>query len=142
MRLHARREIGRPADEVAGFFFDASNNPRWQSGMRRCEWETAPPIGIGSRYVQEASFLGRSIVSRFEVIDYTPERSITIESTESTFPITVTRTVGPIDEARCEVAAEITGSPSGLMAVLAPLTRRLAQRSVNADYDRLASLLG
>jgi hypothetical protein len=142
MRLHARREVGRPVAEVAGFFFDASNNPRWQTGMRRCEWETAPPIGVGSRYTQEVSFLGRRIVSRFEVTEYTPERSITIKSTESTFPITVTRTVNPIDETRCEVAAEIAGSPSGLMAVFAPLTRRLAQRSVNADYDRLASLLG
>jgi hypothetical protein len=142
MRLHARREIGRAAAEVAGFFFDASNNPRWQTGMKRCKWETPPPIGVGSRYVQEASFLGRRIVSRFRVTEYTPRRSITIQTTESTFPITVTRTVEPIGDSRCRVTAEIIGNPGRLMAIFSPVTRRLAQRSVDADYDRLVSLLG
>lgn len=141
MRLHARRELGRPASEVAEFFFDAANNPRWQRGMRRCEWETPPPLGVGSRYVQEARFLGRSVVSRFQVTKHTPARSITIETVESTFPITVTRTVEAIDDSRCTVTAEIIGRPRGLLRLLAPLTRRLDQRSVDRDYDRLVLLL-
>jgi len=142
MRLYAKREINRPAPEVAAFFFDAANNSKWQEGMRRCEWETDEPIRVGSRYRQEASFLGRPVVARFEVIEYTPARSITIDTIEGTFPITVTRTVEALDDQRSVVTAEIEGGPGGLMRLLAPITRWIAQRSVDADYNRLVDLLG
>ena len=141
MRLHARREVRRPAAEVAEFFFDASNNPEWQRGMRRCEWETPPPIGVGSIYAQEASFMAKRILSRFRVTEHNPGRSITFETIESSFPIHVTRSVEPIDATLSIVSAEIVGSPQGPMALFAPLVRRFAQRSVDADYDRLVSLL-
>jgi hypothetical protein len=84
--------------------------------------------------------MGRPVRSRFLVTEHTPGYSITIETVESTFPITVTRTVEPIDGGHSRVIAEIGGSPSGILAVVAPLTRRLAQRSVDADYDRLVEL--
>lgn len=140
MRLHATRVVRRPSAEVAEFFFDASNNPAWQSGMRRCEWETPGPIGRGSIYRQEAAFLGRTISSRFVVTDFTPGVSMTIETVESTFPIAVTRRVEPIDDTSCRVSAEISGGPGGIMKALGPITRRLAQRSVDSDYDRLTAL--
>ncbi len=139
MELFATRLIERPAAEVADFFFDATNNPTWQRGMRRCEWVTPGPIGVGSTYVQEASFLGRTISSRFEVTEHTPGRSITIRTIESTFPIEVTRTVEPIDAASSRVTARISGGPGGVFRLFGPLIRRLAQRSVDADYDRLVA---
>jgi hypothetical protein len=142
MRLRAERVVPRPADDVARFFFDMANNTKWQRGMRRCEWETPPPVGVGSIYMQEASFLGRTITSRFVVIAHEPGRSITIDTIEGTFPIRVTRKVEPIDADSCRVTADISGGPRGLLGLLAPLTHRLAQRSVDADYDRLVELLG
>ena len=141
MDLHATRVINRPAAEVADFFFDATNNPVWQKGMRRCEWETPGPISVGSTYLQEASFLGRTITSRFEVTEHTPGESITIRTIESTFPIAVTRTVETIGPTTCRLTARISGGPGGIFALAAPLIRRLAQRSVDADYDRLVSHL-
>jgi uncharacterized protein YndB with AHSA1/START domain len=140
MRLSAERSIPRPAAEVFEFLADAANNPRWQKGMRRCEWTTPPPTGIGSVYEQEAKFAGRSIISRFEVTTFEPGRSITIETVESTFPISVTRTVEPTSDG-CRVTAAISGGPGGVFLVLAPLLRWMAQRSVDADYDRLVEQL-
>lgn len=141
MRLRAERVIPRPAEEVAEFFLDAGNNPYWQSGMARCEWTTPPPLGVGSRYDQEASFMGRKVLSTFRVTDHQPGRLIEIETITGPFPIRVTRTVEPIAEHSSRVTAEILGEPGGLMGLLAPLTRRLAQRSVDADYDRLVDLM-
>lgn len=139
MELSATRTINRPAAEVADFFFDAVNNPSWQKGMRRCEWETPDPIGVGSTYLQEAAFLGRPVISRFEVTEHTPGESISIETIESTFPIAVTRTVESISPSSCRVNAQISGGPGGVFAIVAPLIRRVAQRSVDADYDRLVA---
>jgi hypothetical protein len=141
IHLHAERVIRKPAAEVADFFFDATNNPRWQRGMRRCEWQTPPPIGVGSIYEQEAVFMGRCVMSTFHVVEYQPREEIRIETLEDTFPLAITRRVEPVDVSTSKVRAEIQGSPGGLMGLLGPLTRRLAQRSVDADYDRLVELL-
>lgn len=141
MRLSAHREIDRPAGEVFAFISDASNNPRWQKGQRSCEWTTPPPIGVGSVYEQEARFLGRTVTNRFQVTEYEPGRSITIRSTGGSFPITVRRSVEPTGNGRSRVTADIQGEPGRFFRLMGPLVRRLAQRSVDADYDRLKGLL-
>lgn len=141
MKLSAMRMIDRPASEVFAFVSDASNNPRWQKGQRSCRWTSPPPIGIGSTYDQEARFLGRRVLSTFEVVEHVPGRAVTIQTVKGSFPITVRRSVEPLGEGRCRVVAEISGEPGGFFRVAAPLLRRLAQRSVDADYDRLKALL-
>lgn len=141
MKLQARRQIDRPGEEVFAFVSDASNNPRWQKGQRSCVWTSPPPTGVGSTYEQEARFLGRTVTSRFEVTEYEPGRSITIRSTEGSFPITVRRSVEPLGDGRSRVTAEIEGEPGGFFRLVGPALRRLAQRSVDADYDRLQQLL-
>lgn len=142
MELGASRDIARPTDEVFAFFADASNNPRWQKGMRSCRWTSQPPIRVGSTYEQRARFLGRAIVSTFVVTAYEPPALIEIETVDSTFPIRVTRRVEPTGASSCRVSARITGGPRGrLMKLLEPLIFRSAQRSVDRDYGRLVQLL-
>ncbi|HUF14299.1 MAG TPA: SRPBCC family protein [Acidimicrobiia bacterium] len=142
MELFAAREIHRPASEVFAFFSDAANNPKWQSGMISCRWTTEPPIAVGSRYQQQARFLGRDVNSTFVVKALEPGRMVEIETIDSTFPIRVRRIVEPLSEESCRVRAEISGGPErGPLKWLGPLVSRRAQRSVDADYDRLVQLL-
>ena len=138
MRIRVERTINRPAGEVTPFFFDVTNNPLWQSGMKSCEWTTDPPIGVGSQYHQEAEFRGKPVVSTFEVTELTEHR-MRIESVESTFPIQVTRIVEAIDDASCRVAADITGQPGGVIRILSFVGARVAKRSIEADYGRLVA---
>lgn len=141
MQLSAAQVIRRPAEDVFAFVSDAANNPRWQGGMRKCEWTSPPPIGVGSTYRQEAAFLGRRIVTDFVVVAHEPRRSVTIRSTSGPFPITVRRSVTPIDASSSRVEAAITGEPGRFFRIAGPLLQRLAQRSVTADYRRLKALL-
>ncbi len=134
-------EVERPADEVFAFIVDASNNPSWQGGMRSCAWTSPGPIAVGSTYDQQASFLGRAITSSFVVTALEPGRSISIETTESTFPIQVTRSVEPLGETRCRVTADVQGQPTGVMALLGPLMTAMVGRSVRGDYASLREVL-
>lgn len=140
MILTARRSIARPAAEVFEFVSDAANNPRWQRGMKRCEWITSLPIVVGSQYRQEASFLGRPVISVFEVVELVPGGRIVIETIESTFPIRVERRVEVVNADSCVVAAAITGGPN-VPRFAQALVAWPAQRSVKRDYDRLVRLL-
>jgi hypothetical protein len=139
--LAAAQTIERPADVVFAFVADATNNPRWQQGMRSCAWTSPPPIGVGSTYRQEATFLGRPVKTEFEVVAHEPGRSVTIQSTSGPFPIRVTRSVTPVDGSTCRVDAAISGDPGRFFRLAGPLVQRLAQRSVTADYRRLKALL-
>lgn len=141
MRMTATREINRSAAEVFAFFADASNNPKWQLGMVSCEWTSSPPIGVGSIYEQHAKFMGRDVRSVFRVKEFEPGRSIKIETIESTFPIDVHRWVESTGADSCTVNAEIGGGPEGFLKLLTPLMSGKAQKSVDADYDRLKELL-
>lgn len=142
VEMSVTRAIERPADEVFGFLSDAANNPRWQNGMRSCAWTSEPPIAVGSTYRQHARFLGRDVLSTFVVATYEPDRRIVIESVESTFPIQVDRSVAATGPDSCRVTAVVTGGPSGRVALLlGPLLGRMAQRSIDGDYDRLVSLM-
>ena len=141
IEVRVARTVNRPADEVFAFISEMRNNPRWQDGMRRCEWVTPPPVGIGSRYDQEARFLGRTIRSTFEVIEYEPGRVFEAMTVRSSFPITFHRELHPIDDRSCRVQAIITGDASGFFKLAEPLLRRLTARSINGDYDRLKVLL-
>jgi hypothetical protein len=81
------------------------------------------------------------VLTRFKVVDYDPGRAITIESIESSFPIRVRRSVEPLGNDRSRVTAQISGEPGGFFGIIGPALRGLAQKSVDADYDRLVKLL-
>jgi hypothetical protein len=134
-------EIERSAADVFDFVTDMANNTRWQNGMRSCRWTSEPPIGVGSTYDQVASFLGREIVTSFEVVEHEPPTSMRIVSTKSTFPLDITRTVTARGEDTCSVEAIVRGEPTGPMGWFAPIMRPMVARSVNGDYERLKTLL-
>ena len=131
---NAEISIRRTPQEVFDFLADFENNPGWQKGMKSCRFVTEPPLRVGSRYEQEASFLGRKIRSLFEVVELEPGRSITITTIESSFPITVTRSVEPDGEGGSRVRAEISGDATGFFRIARPLLARMVQRSVDRDY--------
>jgi len=140
MDLSASVHIRRPSDEVFAYLAEPSNNPVWQKGMKRCEWITDGPTAVGSQYRQEASFLGRSVVSVFEVVELTPDESITFDTIESTFPIKVRRAVEGLGDGTCRVSAQIAGGPR-VPRFTEGVVHRIAQQAVSKDYDRLVAVL-
>jgi uncharacterized membrane protein len=134
--IHVRTDIGRPADEVFAFLADMENNTTWQKGMQSCRWTSDPPLRLGSTYDQVAAFLGKEMVTSFEVTEFVDPERIRIESRESTMPLDITRTVEAVGMTSV-VEAHVQGEPQGFMRVLGPLLDLMVKRSVTADYRRL-----
>lgn len=139
--VRASVAIGRPAGRVFKYLSNLENNPAWQSGMRHARFTSDPPLRVGSTYEQEARFLGRRIVSTFEVTGLVPGESISIASTGGSFPIQVTRRVESISEFATRVTADISGQTGRMFWVASPLLRWIVQRSVNKDYANLKRVL-
>jgi len=141
LEVVAQQAIRRPAAEVFDFIADMANNTQWQKGMRSCAWTSDPPVRVGSTYDQEASFLGKKIVSSFEVTGFVPGERIRITSTSGPMPIDVMREVDPVTDNVCLVEAVVRGDATGLFRIATPIIKLMVRRSVNADYRRLKALL-
>ncbi len=139
--MHTRTtvEIARPAHEVFAYLADFENNPHWQGGMEACRWTSEGPVAVGSTYEQRASFLGKQILTTFEVTALEAGRSISISSIVSTFPIQVTREVEPLSPERCRVTADVDGQPPWYLRL--PGMAGMVERSVRGDYARLKAQL-
>ena len=112
MEMRSEVDIDRPVDEVFAVIADMSRNPEWQKGMTSCTWTTEPPIRVGSTYDQVASFMGKEILTTFQVTEYDAPTRIRIESVVSTFPLDITRTVEARDGG-AHVTAVVRGAPGG-----------------------------
>jgi uncharacterized membrane protein len=135
-------DISRPAPEVFAYLEEVENNTEWLRGMQSCTWTTEPPIRVGSRYEQVARFLGKEIRTSFEVTRHEPGSVVTIESREgSSFPLTVTREVQPVDGDRSRVVETVESDPSGFYRIAQPLLRAMVTRNIRRDYRSLKALL-
>jgi uncharacterized membrane protein len=135
-------EIGRPPAVVWEYLENAEHNPEWLRNMSSCRWITDPPIRVGSRYEQVARFLGQEVRTSFEVSALEKERVVTISSLPgSSFPLTITRKLDPIDAGRCRVTEIAGGDPSGFYRVAEAPMRVMVRLNINRAYRRLKQLL-
>lgn len=139
--VSASVDIERSAADVFEYVSNFENNPTRQNGMESAKYTSPAPHGLGATYDQVASFLGREIITSFEVTALEPGRSITITSTSGTFPIEVTRTVDATGEGSCRASAAVNGSPGGLFKLAGPLMRAMVGSSVRKDWAALKVLL-
>lgn len=140
--VHSVISINRPPAEVFAFIANPENNPKWQNGMVSCQITSEGEWGLGSTYAQQAKFMGRDIVSKFEITQYEPGRLIQGDTLESSFPISFTRIVDPDESgAGSKVQAIVSGDASGFIKIFTPLMNWMVGRSIRADYRRLKALL-
>ncbi len=139
--VQASVEIARPPVQVFDYFSNFENNPAWQQGMREATYTSDPPLRVGSTYDQVAKFLGRRIVSSFEVTAFAPGESISIASVGGSFPIQITRSVEALSDSSTRVTADINGQPGRMFWIATPFLRWIVQRSVNKDYANLKRIL-
>jgi uncharacterized membrane protein len=140
IKVESTVQIERPSDEVFAFISNFENNPKWQSGQLEAKFTSEGPLRVGSTYDQVAKFLGRKIVSTFEVLEYEPNCKVKASSSSGSFPITFTRMVEP-QEKGTEVRAIIEGDASGFFKLAEPLLKRMVQNSVDSDYQNLKRIL-
>ncbi len=132
--------INQPHDKVFSYISNFENNPKWQGGMVEARFTSDGPIGVGSTYEQVATFLGKEILTTFKVVEYEENHKIKIESIKSTFPITVTRVVEPLD-GETKVTAIVEGDASNVFKIAQPFMKLMVKQSVKSDYKKLKKQL-
>ena len=133
-------EIAAPREAVAAFAGDPDNATRWYQNIRSVEWETEPPLQLGSRVALVASFLGRRLAYTYEVVELAPTERLVMRTAQGPFPMTTTY--------EWEDAAGGTrmtlrnqGEPAGFARIGAPMLARAMRKANEQDLRRLKELL-
>lgn len=132
--------INRPPAEVAAYAGDPSNAPEWYVNIRSVEWQTEPPVRVGSRMAFVAQFLGRRLAYTYEVTELVPGERLVMRTAEGPFPMQTTYTWAA-EGTGTRMTLRNTGTPSGFARIAAPMMRRAMHGAMTKDLRRLTRLL-
>lgn len=134
-------EIDRPRADVAAFSADPDKATAWYRNIRSVEWETSPPVAVGSRVRFNARFLGRTLAYTYEVREIEPARSFVMATSEGPFPMETSYAWEDAVGGGTRMTLRNRGEPSGFASIAAPVTARAMRRANEADLARLKALL-
>lgn len=133
--------IERPIAVVAGYSGDPTNAPEWNRRITSAEWQTEPPMMLGSRITFNARLMGKDLVYTYEVIEHTPGDQVAMRTTQGPFPINTTYTWRPVGERVTHMTLRNHGEPKGFSRLVAPLMTLAMRRAMRQDLSRLKQLL-
>lgn len=132
--------ISRPRAEVAAFAGDPSRAPDWYVNIKSVEWETQPPLAVGSRIAFVAQFLGRRLAYTYEIRELVPGERLVMSTAEGPFPMETTYTWEDAPGGT-RMMLRNRGAPTGFSALAAPLMAMMMRRANEADLARLKAVL-
>jgi hypothetical protein len=133
--------IARPRDEVAAYAGDVANTTSWYENISSVEWETPPPLAVGSRIAFVARFLGRRLAYTYEVLDLVPGERLVMRTAEGPFPMETTYTWSDAGPGATRMTLRNRGEPAGFKRVGAPVMARAMRRANQKDLARLKEIL-
>jgi uncharacterized membrane protein len=133
--------VNRPVDMVIAYAGDPSHAPEWYANIDSVEWETPPPVQVGSRVAFVARFLGRRLAYTYEVVEWQPGRRLVMRTAQGPFPMETTYTWEPAGEQATRMTLHNMGEPSGFSSIAAPAMSTAIRRANRKDLARLRQLL-
>jgi hypothetical protein len=134
-------EIARPRAEVAGYAADPGNATDWYENIESIEWQTLPPVAVGSRMAFVARFLGRRLAYTYEVREMVDGERFVMSTSEGPFPMETTYGWSDAPSGGTRMTLRNRGNPSGFPKLVAPLMARAMRRANRRDLRRLKELI-
>ena len=134
-------EIARPRGEVATFAADPDRAPAWHANIERVEWETPPPLAVGSRIAFTARFRGCRMSYVYEVKEYVPGQRLVQATTDGPLAMETTYTWTETLPNVTTMKLRNRGDAPGFSAFAAPLVSRAVSRANRKNLLALKKLL-
>jgi hypothetical protein len=129
-----------PVATVSAYAGDPGNAPQWYANITSVEWETAPPLAVGSRLAFVARFLGRRLAYTYEVVELVPGELLVMRTAQGPFPMETTYT-WTAEGTGTHMWLRNRGEPTGFGRVAAPAMAAAVRRNTTKDLARLKQLL-
>jgi uncharacterized protein YndB with AHSA1/START domain len=133
-------EIEAPRAEVAAYAADPSNAPEWYENIESAEWETAPPLAVGSKVRFAARFLRRRLVYTYRIEELAPGERLVMRTDEGPFPMETTYTWADAG-AGTRMTLRNRGEPTGFAKLGRPLMEAAMRRANRKDLAQIKRIL-
>ena len=134
-------EIAGPRAEVAAYAVEPDNAPAWYENIERVEWQTPPPLAVGSRVAFVARFLGRRLAYTYEIRALDPGERLVMSTAEGPFPMETTYAFETLPGGATRMTLRNRGEPAGFSKMAAPALAAAMRRANRKDLARLKAIL-
>jgi len=131
-------EIDRPRAEVAAYVLDQDNAPRWYKNIESVEWETAPPIAVGSRFAFVARFFG-ALAYTYEVRELVHGERLVMSTADGPFEMETTYAFADATGGATRMTLRNRGEPKNKLS--GSVMARAVARANRKDLRRVKRLL-
>ncbi len=134
-------EIARPRAEVAAYACDPDNAIEWYRNIKAVEWESTPPLAVGSRIAFVASFLGQRLVYTYVVRELDPGERFVMSTDQGPFPMKTTYTWADLPDGGTRMALTNRGEPGRFAKLTVRMIEGSIRRANGGDLRRLKEIL-
>jgi hypothetical protein len=133
--------IARPRAEVAAYAADPDNATAWYENIKSVDWESPPPMSVGTRLAFVARFLGRRLAYTYEVVDVVPGERFVMRTAQGPFPMETTYSWQDAGDGGTRMTLRNRGEPAGFAKLTAPMVSAAMRRANRKDLEHLKQLL-
>ncbi|WP_123028331.1 SRPBCC family protein [Mycolicibacterium stellerae] len=133
--------IDRARLDVAGYCCDPDNVTAWCANIKAVQWETDPPLAVGSRFRFTSEFLGRRLEYIYEVLDFVAAERLVMRSDENPFRMETTYAWADADDDATWVTVRNRGEPTAFTGLAPPILATAIRRATSNDLARLKGIL-
>ena len=128
-------------EEVAAFAADPDNATSWYRNIKSVQWETSPPITVGSRVAFVAQFLGRRLAYTYEIRELVAGERLVMSTADGPFAMETTYSWQDAADGGTLMRLRNRGEPSGFAKVTAPMMAAAMRRANEKDLAQLKQIL-
>ena len=141
--VEVRRHVAAPVQRVWDVATDLAGAAQVIQGIDAVEVLTPGPFGVGTRWRETRTMMGRSATEEMTVTAVEPQRSYTVETTSSGAHYVSTFAFAPSADGGTDVTTTFGGRPTTtvarvLGALTAPLGRRAVTKALEQDLRDIA----
>jgi hypothetical protein len=133
--------IARARAAVAAYAVDPDNATAWYENIKSVEWESRPPLSVGSQFAFVAQFLGRRLAYTYVVVDLAPGARFVMRTARGPFPMETTYTWHDAGDGATRMTLRNRGEPAGFAKLTAPIVAAAMRRANRKDLERLRRIL-